>query len=151
LYKVRVNRSPNHTPANRRPASLVTVLAGLLGLAAVGCGGSLPPPNDQLAASQAAIRAAEEVGAKSDPQAMLHLKLAREQMEKAKALMEAEDNEAAQRVLQRAEADAELALAIAKQRATEAEAEEAMAQVEKLEQAGVAAPDEEEAPEGEAQ
>ena len=112
------------------------MLAGLLGLALVGCGGSVPPPNDQLAASQAAIRAADEVGAGADPQATLHLKLAREQLEQAKALMQAEENDTALRVLQRAEADAELALTIAKQRATQAEAQEALKQVEKLKQAG---------------
>lgn len=115
------------------------MISGLLGLAptAVGCGG-MPPPNDQLAASQAAIRAAEEVGGNSDPRAALHLKLAREQLEQAKALIQDDDNEAAERLLKRAEADAELALAIAKQRNTQAEAEEAMRQVEQLlQQAGV--------------
>ncbi|WP_437303150.1 DUF4398 domain-containing protein [Sorangium sp. So ce388] len=132
-----MNRSPNNKPAIRRLASPAAVLAALLGLAAVGCGGSVPPPNDQLAASQAAIRAADEVGAETDPQATLHLKLAREQLEKAKKLIEAEDNESAARLLQRAEADAELALAIAKARSTEAQAQEALKQVEQLEQAGV--------------
>ncbi|AGP38804.1 hypothetical protein BE04_24075 [Sorangium cellulosum] len=109
----------------------------MLGLALAGCGGSLPPPNDQLAESQAAIRAADEVGAETDPQATLHLKLAREQLEKAKKLIEAEENESALRLLERAEADAELALAIAKARATQAQAQEALKQVEKLQEAGV--------------
>lgn len=139
VYKGGVKRSPNKNPAERRrPASPVLVISGLLGLApvVVGCGG-MPPPNDQLAASQSAIRAAEEVGGKSDPQAALHLKLAREQLEQAKALIQNDDNEAAERLLKRAEADAELALAIAKQRNTQAEAEEAMRQVEQLmQQAG---------------
>lgn len=113
------------------------MLAALLGLSVVGCGGTVPPPNDQLAASQAAIRAADEVGAETDPQATLHLKLAREQLDKAKQLMAAEDNETALRLLERAEADAELALAIARARSTQAEAQEALKQVEKLKQAGV--------------
>lgn len=113
------------------------MLAALLGLVLAGCGGTVPPPNDQLAASQAAIRAADEVGAETDPQATLHLKLAREQLEKAKQLMASEDNESAMRLLERAEADAELALAIAKARSTQAEAQEALKQVEKLQQAGV--------------
>ena len=113
------------------------MLAAVLGLSLVACGGSVPPPNDQLASSQSAIRAADEVGAGSDPQATLHLKLAREQLEKAKQQMQAEDNESATRLLQRAEADAELALALAKVRSTQAEAQEALKQVEKLKQAGV--------------
>ncbi|WP_437720994.1 DUF4398 domain-containing protein [Sorangium sp. So ce861] len=132
-----MNRRPNNKPALRRLASPVAALAALLGLALAGCGGTLPPPNDQLAESQAAIRAADEVGAEADPQATLHLKLAREQLEKAKKLIEAEENESALRLLERAEADAELALAIAKARATQAEAQEALKQVEKLQEAGV--------------
>ncbi|WP_437964371.1 DUF4398 domain-containing protein [Sorangium sp. So ce260] len=132
-----MNRSPNIKPAICRLASPAAVLAALLGLVLAGCGGTVPPPNDQLAASQAAIRAADEVGAETDPQATLHLKLAREQLEKAKQLMAAEDNESAMRLLERAEADAELALAIAKARSTQAEAQEALKQVEKLQQAGV--------------
>ncbi|WP_437807274.1 DUF4398 domain-containing protein [Sorangium sp. So ce1078] len=132
-----MNRSPNIKPAIRRLASPAAVLAALLGLVLAGCGGTVPPPNDQLAASQAAIRAADEVGAETDPQATLHLKLAREQLEKAKQLMASEDNESAMRLLERAEADAELALAIAKARSTQAEAQEALKQVEKLQQAGV--------------
>ncbi|WP_437596192.1 DUF4398 domain-containing protein [Sorangium sp. So ce590] len=132
-----MNRSPNIKPAIRRLASPAAVLAALLGLALVGCGGSVPPPNDQLAASQAAIRAADEVGAETDPQATLHLKLAREQLDKARQQMAAEDNESALRLLERAEADAELALAIAKARSTQAQAQEALKQVEKLKQAGV--------------
>ncbi|KYF52062.1 hypothetical protein BE08_27435 [Sorangium cellulosum] len=108
----------------------------MLGLALVGCGGSVPPPNDQLAASQAAIRAAGEVGAETDPQAALHLKLANEQLDQAKKLMQEGENEAALPLLERAEADAELALAIAKARATQVQAQEALKQVEQLKQAG---------------
>ncbi|WP_438014307.1 DUF4398 domain-containing protein [Sorangium sp. So ce315] len=108
----------------------------MLGVALVGCGGSVPPPNDQLAASQAAIRAAAEVGAETDPQAALHLKLANEQLDQAKKLMQEGENEAALPLLERAEADAELALAIAKARVTQVQAQEALKQVEQLKQAG---------------
>ncbi|WP_437477486.1 DUF4398 domain-containing protein [Sorangium sp. So ce1014] len=132
-----MNRSPNIKPAIRRLASPAAALAAWVGLALAGCGGSVPPPNDQLAASQAAIRAADEVGAETDPQATLHLKLAREQLDKARQQMAAEENESALRLLERAEADAELALAIAKARSTQAQAQEALKQVEKLKQAGV--------------
>ncbi|WP_437585991.1 DUF4398 domain-containing protein [Sorangium sp. So ce1000] len=137
LYNLRVNRSPNNKPPLSRLASPAAVLAALLGLSLAACGGTVPPPNDQLASSQAAIRAADEMGAGSDPQATLHLKLAREQLEQAKQQMQAEENASATRLLQRAEADAELALALAKVRSTQAEAQEALKQVEKLKQAGV--------------
>lgn len=60
-----------------------------------------------------AIRAAEAVGAKSDPQAALHLRLANEQLARADALMRSGDGDEAQRMLLRAQADAELAQALA--------------------------------------
>jgi regulator of protease activity HflC (stomatin/prohibitin superfamily) len=127
VYNRRVNRPMIPNPAT----SPVAAIAALLSAALIGCGG-LPPPNDQVAASQAAIRAAIEVGGTQEPQAALHLKLAREQMDRAKGLMEEGENEAALRVLQRAEADAELARALAKKSATQASAEEAKTKVVKL-------------------
>ncbi len=98
---------------------LLFLLAGLLA-----CGGA-PSPVDQLAASQAAVRAAEEAGGDKDPEALLYLKLARESLDKAKALMEAKDNEPAARLLKKAEADADLARGLARKLTAEAEAEEA--------------------------
>jgi hypothetical protein len=97
----------------------------------LGCGGA-PPPTSQLATTQAALRAANEVGAPSEPQAALHLKLAKEQLDKAKALMEEDENEQALDLLLRAEVDAELAHALAKEASTKAEAEDAKAALEKL-------------------
>jgi hypothetical protein len=127
VYNGGVNRHLITNPA----MSPVAAIAALLCAALTGCGGP-PPPNDQLAASQAALRAAIEVGGTQEPQAALHLKLAREQMDKAKALIEEGDNETAQRVLQRAEADAELARALAKKSTTQAAADEATSKITKL-------------------
>jgi hypothetical protein len=108
-----------------------------LGLAAlsfgVGCAGT-PVPHERVASSAAAIRAAQEVGAANQPQAELHLKLARDQAERAKALIESGDNERAVLVLMRAEADAELAIVLAKESTARAEAQQAMAQVQTLKQ-----------------
>lgn len=104
-----------------------------LALAAIGCGGAAVP-HDQLASSQAAIRAAEEVGATKIPTAELHLKFAKDQVAKAKALIADDENEEALRALQRAQADAELAIAITKETAVRTEAEQAMAQVQALRQ-----------------
>jgi hypothetical protein len=92
----------------------------------------MPPPTDQLVAAQTSIRVADELGGNSDPQAALYLKLARDQLEKAKALMDDDENKAALRFLQRAEADAELALSLAKKRKTLAEAEQAIKELERL-------------------
>lgn len=89
---------------------IATLIAtGGLGL---GCGASHPPPTQQLADVQSATRAAQELGATGAPQAQLHLKLAEEQMAKAKVAMDDDDNERAARTLERAKADAELAVAL---------------------------------------
>lgn len=82
---------------------------GVMGIA--GCAGS-PVPNARVASSEAAIRAAQETGSKGVPQAALHLKLAEEQLQSAKALIRDNDNKRADYVLMRAQADAELAIAL---------------------------------------
>lgn len=83
--------------------------AALLGMA--GCGGA-PAPNAKVASSEAAIRAAQETGSANVPQAALHLKLAEEQLQSAKALIRDNENKRAEYVLMRAQADAELAIAL---------------------------------------
>jgi len=83
--------------------------AAVMGIA--GCGGS-PPPHAKVASSEAAIRAAQETGSGNVPRAALHLKLAEEQLLAAKALIRDNDNKRAEYVLMRAQADAELAIAL---------------------------------------
>lgn len=97
----------------------------------VGCG-SAPPPTARLASSEAAIRGAREVGAPNEPKAALHLKLAEEQRQKAEALVKEGKNEEAEGLLMRAEADAELALALARSAQMKAEADKTMEQVQDL-------------------
>lgn len=79
------------------------------------CGASMPPPTQKMADAQSAHRAAEELGAAKQPSAQLHLKLAEEQMDKAKQLMSQDENEQAASLLVRAKADSELALALARE------------------------------------
>ena len=94
-------------------AYVMAILAAA-GLAAA-CGGApRPNPNNQLVEAQAALRAADELGADEVPQAELHTKLAEEQIELAEKSMEDGENERASRLLARARADAELAVALAK-------------------------------------
>jgi hypothetical protein len=96
-----------------------------------GCASS-PPPTDRMASAVAATRGASELGAASVPQAELHVKLAQEQTARARALIEQGDNAHADLALRRAQADAELAIAIAKEDATRRQAEQAMAEVRAL-------------------
>jgi len=96
-----------------------------------GCGGA-PAPTERMASSEAAIRGAKEVGADGVPKASLYLKLSEEQVAKAKAMMADGDNERADLVLQRAQADAELALALARENTAKNEAQQLVSQVQQL-------------------
>jgi hypothetical protein len=71
-----------------------------------------------MADAEAARRSAIELGASSQPDAQLHLKLADEQMAKARTAIANGDNQQADSLLIRARADAELALALAKEQAS---------------------------------
>ena len=89
-------------------------------LALAGCA-TLQLPADRLQSSEASIRSAEELGASNVPAARLHLQLAKDETLAAKKLA-AEGDERAELVLARAEADAELALGLARQVAVHSEA-----------------------------
>jgi hypothetical protein len=90
------------------------ILVGVAAASALACGGAAVP-QETLTAAQASVKGAEVGGANEDPKAQLHLKLANEQIEKAKKLIEDDENEEAARVIERAQADADLALALAQQ------------------------------------
>lgn len=90
--------------------------------------------------STAAIRSAEELGAPKVPQAALHLQLAKEAMVAATALNEAGDTDEANSLLERAEADAELAVALSRAEADKSAALAAMERVRKLQSENPYAP-----------
>jgi len=85
-------------------------------------------------ASTSGIRAAEEVGAAKVPQASLHLQLAKEELEHAKGLAASGAKDQASSLLLRAEADAELAVALSREDAEKTEALAAMERVRQLRQ-----------------
>jgi poly-gamma-glutamate capsule biosynthesis protein CapA/YwtB (metallophosphatase superfamily) len=82
-------------------------------------------------ASTSGISAAEEAGAVNVPQAALHLQLAKEELAAARVMSENGEKEKAASMLLRAEADAELAVALSHQ---DAERSEAIAAVERVRQ-----------------
>jgi outer membrane murein-binding lipoprotein Lpp len=84
--------------------------------------------------STSAIRAAEESGAAAVPQASLHLQLAKEELARAKELASIGQKENAEYMLLRAEADAELAVALSRGDAEKAEAQAAVERVRQLRQ-----------------
>jgi len=110
------------------PSSVV--LAALL----LSCGGGYPEPRDQLTESEAAVRAAEVAGAPNTPQAALHLKRAREQIEAGKGFIQEGENERADWMLRRARADADLALSLATEETQRKKAAEAKEEVDQLQQ-----------------
>ena len=94
---------------------LIWMLAA--GPLALGCSKSWPEPKQPLADAEAAARSAREVGAEDQPAAKLKVTLADEQIADAKASIQKEDNERATFLILRARADAELALALAREQA----------------------------------
>jgi hypothetical protein len=97
-----------------------------------GCANAPAPLRTE--ASTSGIRAAEEVGAAKVPQASLHLQLAKEELALAKSLFAKGDKEEAASMLLRAEADAELAIALSRKDAEKSEARAAAERVRQLRQ-----------------
>jgi hypothetical protein len=79
-----------------------------------------------MADAQSAERSARELGASEEPSAQLSLKLAQEQIEKARKAMSDEKNEQADSLLSRAKADAELAIVQARQKEAKLEWQKAL-------------------------
>lgn len=101
-----------------------------LAVALSACGAA--PPREALTAAEASIRAAEVGGAEGSPKASLALKHARDQVQAAKALMEDGDNERATLVIERAQVDAEVALAQTREEKVRKEADELLEELSKL-------------------
>ena len=95
--------------------ALVIALGMMSG--AAGCA-SYPAPTDRVASAEAAMRGASEIGAAQVPRAALYLKLAQEQVDKAKGFIQDGYDERAELALRRAQADADLALVIARESQT---------------------------------
>jgi len=85
-----------------------------LSVAVAACGGSSLPPA-KAADTQASISAAAAIGADQNPQAALHLKMARDQLKQAQDLISRDQGDQAKLVLDRANADAEVALIITRE------------------------------------
>lgn len=116
--------APKH--ARLLSAALVAALA-----AGTGCA-TTKAPQAQLTSSHSSIRAAEELHAAEVPKANLHLQMAKENVERAEKLMNSGDNEEACYVLMRAQSDAELALALAKEFRLQKDSQDALDKVQKL-------------------
>jgi hypothetical protein len=96
--------------------------------AAAGCA-SAPLKTE---ASTSGIRAAEEVGASKVPRAALHLQLAKEELANAEKLAKKGDRLEAASLLMRAEADAEIAVALSREDSGKKEGQAAIERVRQL-------------------
>lgn len=96
---------------HRRTAFSALLMAPLV----VGCAASFPPPTQRLIDAQSAERSAQELGAADEPKAQLSLKRARDQIAAAEKAIADGENRTADALLVRAHADAELALAQARE------------------------------------
>jgi hypothetical protein len=108
--------------------------AGLLISVALGaaCGGGAPP-SERLVNAESAIRGAIEISANvSPPRAALHLQLAQEQVDKAKRFIADGLHQRAELALRQAQADAELAIALARNEEMKKRAEAARSKVDRL-------------------
>jgi hypothetical protein len=95
---------------------------------------STPAPTQKAASSEAAVRTADEVGARDVPQAGLYLDNAQKELEHGKALMRAGQNHDAAQAFSMSQADAEVALALARETRTRVAAQETKARAQALRQ-----------------
>ena len=105
-----------------RIATILTVT--MIAVASAGCGASFPPPNDEWAAAQTDVGAAEAGGAPNVPDAKLHLQLSQEDLQKSKDLID-KDNKRAASLIAVARVEAQLALSLAKQQIAQDAAQKA--------------------------
>jgi hypothetical protein len=122
-----------HVWLKNHPTLRSMTFAVALGFVAIVSGCATTPL--QTEKSTSGIRAAEEVGADKVPQASMHLLLAKEELDAAKAMSKKEQRPQAISMLARSEVDAELALLLSREDAQRAEATAAVDRARKLKQA----------------
>lgn len=106
---------------------------GLLACSLLAACTSTPVPQTQLTDAKVATSAAQAVGARDEPQAALHLKMAEDAIVEAEKWIAAGDNEPAISLLERARADAELAQSLTHLTKREDAAKAALSRVDALE------------------
>ena len=105
-------------------------IAAVAGALAAGCAAEFPAR--QLARTEAAVRAADDLGADQVPRAAVYLDMAEDSLQLARSYMATEEIEAAKMALDRASYDAEVALAIAREEQTRQQAMGARKAIEVL-------------------
>src|SRR5262245_48582585 len=114
------------SPSISAPGTLIIGIALACGCAAT------PVPPAKVASAATAIRTAQELRADENPASQVRLQYAIEEYAHAHMLIADGDSEKAERMLARAEADAELALAIAQQARSARDAATALDEVQNV-------------------
>jgi apolipoprotein N-acyltransferase len=109
----------------------VVSVSSLVALFAVGCASSAVPL-DRHTDAKATVRAAQEAGAQSTPQAALHLKMANDELASAQKAIDDNDNDRAHLLLNQAQSDADLSLALARGTTEKQQAQEAQVKIDGL-------------------
>ncbi|NMO18416.1 DUF4398 domain-containing protein [Pyxidicoccus fallax] len=110
------------------------LIAALLCLTVVGCAGQrvIPVPNERRVEAEASLKAAEGAGASRVPEAARHLEFARQQIADAERLLVEGEQEAAELRFMQADADADLAHALARSVPIQRQADRAVQQAESI-------------------
>ena len=109
-------------------SKIIVSLASITVLFAAACGGSALPL-DKLTDAKSTVRAAQEAGAQSTPQAQLHLKMANDELASAQKAIDDNDGDRARLLLNQAQADADLSLTLARGSADKQAAQVAQAKI----------------------
>jgi hypothetical protein len=129
--EARTQRFAARLPKEGAAGLLISIAVMMIAVGAA-CGGGAPP-SEHLVNAEAAIRGAIEINANaSPPRAALHLQLAQEQVDKAKRYIADGLNQRAELALRQAQADAELAIALARNDEMKKRADAARAKVDRL-------------------
>ena len=112
-----------------RYAAICTLLGAIL----CGCAGGAQVPAQRLTSATAAVHASEEVSAaEGPPAARLHVRMAQDQLDRARALIARGEGDRVELLLLGAQTDAELAISLTRERQAELSARQAIEQVQAL-------------------
>jgi hypothetical protein len=93
---------------------------------------STPPPATRMASAEASVQTARDLGAEQVPSAHAQLRLAASEIQKAREMSKHKDNDEADSMLQRALADADLAIALTNEDNARNQAQRAMDDTERM-------------------
>lgn len=108
----------------------ISIAAGLASIL-VACGGASIPAST-VSETEASLKAAERMGAEQNPEASLYLTYAREQAQRAAELADEGEEARAIMMLERAQADAEVAMSLTRESDVQRQVEDTMERIEAL-------------------